>query len=94
MPSPEALDSMAQLIAGCNWSGVQYPSQRATVMQLALAQEHNHILDAVQGNLEDIHRELAELKTHVEIIADWSSTIGEWFEKSKLWEGEVYVTGG
>lgn len=89
MPSPEALDSMAQKIAGCDWDGLKYPEHRVQIMTLALADERNAILDAIEGHLGELKPVMEKVVTHLDELTDHTYHVSLWFEKSKLWEGRL-----
>jgi hypothetical protein len=89
--SPEALDSMAQQIAGVNWAQVTFPAHRAEIMRLALMDENNSILDAISGDLSLLVKEAANLNGWMDTLTDQMVAVEAWFDKSKLWEGETYV---
>jgi hypothetical protein len=89
MPSAEALNSMSQLIARCNWDQLQYPDHRAQVMSLAIADERNAILDAIEGHLGEVKPLLEQVGTHLEELTNHTDHMALWFEKSKLWEGRL-----
>lgn len=92
MPSYEALDSMAQKIAGCHWAELKFPEHRVQVMTLALADERNQILDAIEGHLSTNNEKLEEIdKGLTEIIEDLGH-VGQWFKSSKVFTGDTYVT--
>jgi len=91
MPSIEALDSMSQLIANVRWADLKFPDHRAQVMALALSDEHNAILDAIEGHLGSLVAETEKIEKQLDLVTDFLQPVCIWFEKSKLWEGEAYV---
>ena len=91
MASPEALDSMALAIAGVKWDALQYPEHRIQIMTLVLADERNAILDAIEGHMSNLLTQAVKINEQMDYLTDHTGPIMEWFDKSKLWEGEAYV---
>lgn len=92
MPSREALDAMTKDTLGVPWSEVTNPEWRIKIMTLAIASEHNQILDAIEGHLTTTNEHLTLTVGHLDTLTDQVEPLAKWFESSKLWEGDVYVT--
>jgi len=67
MPSHYDLDSMSNLIAGCDWSEIKDPNNRARIVELVQQAKTNESL----AQLEEVVKSLDEIDTSLRPIMDW-----------------------
>jgi hypothetical protein len=101
MPTDEELDDMAVKITGQPWSAQPGPNERALIMRLTISARVDRgqddlieSLNAIASNSDQLVNEQRKVVEHLSAISADTEKLGviaEWFDKSKLWEGEAYV---
>lgn len=91
MPSTEDLDKMALMLTGATFNQQPGPHEKARIMELCIQSDISHNLGCICDELEGIGARLPTISKALEEIDSSLVPIMEWFDKSKLWEGEAWV---
>jgi hypothetical protein len=98
MPTDEALDEMAIKLTGHPFAAQPGPAEKAMIMGLAIQADisadtngFSELLNDIKEALQDLRSSVSSGVAQLEEIDKSIVPIMEWFEKSKLWEGEAWV---